>query len=124
MALAAGLAFLSGADFRPSPKLRLGIACHAFEHLGDIHHQADAAAACGATVIYAGFGGAGYSGLPEPDAFAKLLADEAAYVHRAGKMGIETVLGYVCATSIVGLLLIEPPAPSASVPTLMVVAPV
>lgn len=46
-------------------ELRVGIAGHAFDHLGSIGKQAAAAAASGSTIIYAtGFGGDGYLGLP------------------------------------------------------------
>ena len=87
-----------------SPDLRVGTGFHAFEHLGGIGHQAEAAAACGVTVIYAsGVGGDGYGGLPETAAWKQRLADEAAYAKKAHDLGITTVLGYLCATSIVGL---------------------
>lgn len=89
--------------FTPSPRLRIGVAVHAFDHLGAIGHQAEAAAESGATLIYAGFGAAGYNGLPSPAAFKKLCQAEAAYVRSARKQGIEIAIGYVCATSIVGL---------------------
>jgi hypothetical protein len=47
--------------------LQVGIAGHAFDHLGSIGEQAEAAAASGSTLIYAtGFGGDGYQGLPAP----------------------------------------------------------
>jgi hypothetical protein len=95
---------LAGRDeFVPSPRLRVGVAVHAFDHLGAIGHQAEAAAAAGATLIYAGFGGAGYNGLPSSVEFKKLCQDEAAYVRTARKKGIEIAIGYICATSIVGL---------------------
>src|SRR5688500_1610310 len=46
-------------------ELRVGIAGHAFDHLGSIGEQAEAAAASGATIIYGtGLGGSGYQGLP------------------------------------------------------------
>ena len=45
-------------------ELRIGVASHAFDHLGNIGEQAEAAAASGSTIIYAtGFGGIGYEGL-------------------------------------------------------------
>jgi len=48
--------------------LATGMAGHAFDHLGNIGDQAKAAAASGATIIYAsGFGGMGYGGLPAAD---------------------------------------------------------
>ena len=52
-------------------ELRVGRAGHAFDHLGGFGDQAEAAAASGATIIYAtGLGGAGYSGLPPQTEFA------------------------------------------------------
>jgi len=84
--------------------LALGHACHAFEHLGSFVAQAEAAAQSGATVIYAsGIGGEGYSGLPEATEWAKRLAAAKAYAEKANALGIPVVLGYLCATSIVGL---------------------
>lgn len=93
----------SEVQIKPSPRLRVGVAVHAFDHLGSIGHQAEAAAASGATLIYAGFGAAGYNGLPSPDDFNRLCQDEAAYVQWARKQGVEIAIGYICATSIVGL---------------------
>jgi hypothetical protein len=101
--LVASFSLAGGDEFAPSPKLRVGAAVHAFDHLGAIGHQAWAAAASGATLIYAGFGAAGYNGLPSPAQFKKLCQDEAAYVRTARKQGIEIAIGYICATSIVGL---------------------
>ena len=94
-----------GAEPAPAnPDLRVGTGFHAFEHLGSIGHQAEAAAQCGVTVIYAsGVGGDGYSGLPAPEQWRTRLADEAAYARKARELGITTVLGYLCATSIIGL---------------------
>jgi hypothetical protein len=102
-ALAACLCPAAGDEFGPSPRLRVGVAVHAFDHLGVIGHQAEAAAAAGANLIYAGFGAAGYNGLPSAAEFNKLRQDEAAYVLNARKQGIDLAIGYVCATSIVGL---------------------
>ena len=101
--LSAGLCLAAGDEFRPSPRLRVGVAVHAFDHRGAIGHQAEAAAASGATLIYAGFGAAGYNGLPSSAEFKKLCQDEAAYVRTARKKGTEIAIGYICATSIVGL---------------------
>jgi hypothetical protein len=101
--LAAGIGLAAGDEFSPSPRLRIGVAVHAFDHLGTIGHQAQAAAAAGANLIYAGFGAAGYNGLPSAAEFKRLCSDEAAYVRRARKQGIDMAIGYVCATSIVGL---------------------
>jgi hypothetical protein len=84
--------------------VRLGHACHAFEHLGAFGMQAEAAAACGATVIYAtGIGGDGYEGLPAADEWQRRLDAARAYTEKAKGLGIPVVLGYLCATSIVGL---------------------
>lgn len=86
------------------PDLRVGHAFHAFDHLGGYDHQAEAAAASGATIIYAtGLGGDGYSGLPDPESFRKRRDAEAAYIRKAKTLGIKTVIGYLCATSIVRL---------------------
>jgi hypothetical protein len=86
------------------PGLELGGACHAFAHLGNLSRQAEAAAASGATVIYAaGLGADGYSGLPAPEQLAARRAAEASYVRLAKARGIRLVLGHLCATSIVGL---------------------
>ena len=86
------------------PRLETGVAVHAFDHLGNLGHQAEAAAASGATVIYAtGVGGVGYSGLPEKNALKQLISEESSYAQRAHRLGVNVVLGYVCATSIVGL---------------------
>ena len=84
--------------------LRHGQALHAFEHLGNIGEQVEAAAASGATVIYAtGCGGVGYGGLPPAEQWAQQKTCAAAYAAKAHALGIPTVLGYLCATSIVKL---------------------
>lgn len=84
--------------------LRLGHACHAFEHLHSYVMQAEAASQSGATVIYAsGIGGEGYSGLPDAAVWPDRLAAAQAYAQEANALGIPVVLGYLCATSIVGL---------------------
>ncbi len=81
-----------------------GAAFPAFDHLGEIAYQAKAAAACGATILYAtGLGGEGYSGLPESVRWAKQRRSAAAYVREAKSQGIHLVIGYLCATSIVDL---------------------
>src|SRR5687767_3225576 len=83
------------------PELRLGRAGHAFDHLGGIAEQAEAAAASGSTIIYAtGLGGAGYSGLPPQNEFKSLLGKVSAYNRNAKSRGIELSIGYLCATSI------------------------
>ena len=85
-------------------QLRLGRAGHAFDHLGSIGSQAEAAAASGSTIIYpSGIGGAGYGGLPPQQEFAELLKSVGEYNRRAKELGIELNFGYLCATSIVKL---------------------
>ncbi len=85
-------------------ELRVGRAGHAFDHLGVIGNQAAAAAASGATIIYAGgLGAPGYEGLPSQ---SELIAQRAAlteYNREAKQQGIELAIGYLCATSIVRL---------------------
>jgi hypothetical protein len=82
----------------------VGMAGHAFDHLGNLGEQAEAAAASGATIIYAtGLGGDGYSGLPSPSVLKQRREAAANYVRRAKARGIRLALGYLCATSIVKL---------------------
>src|SRR5688572_18591466 len=84
--------------------LRVGRAGHAFDHVGDINEQAEAAAASGASIIYAtGLGGFGYTGLPAEPELARHRELTTAYNRKAKSLGIELSLGYLCATSIVGL---------------------
>jgi hypothetical protein len=84
--------------------LQTGVANHAFDHLGAIADQAEAAAASGATILYAsGFGSMGYQGLPKTEELERAHDTFGAYVHGAKKNGVQLVLGYVCATSIVRL---------------------
>ena len=65
-------------------ELRVGIAGHAFEHLGGIADQAEAAAASGATIIYAGgMGEMGYNGLPKLEGLTAFAAERSSYVRRA-----------------------------------------
>jgi hypothetical protein len=91
------------ADAAPDP-LAVGVAQHAFDHLGDIGDQAETVAATGGTVDYAtGCGGIGYAGLPPADEMAKLLKKTSDYNRHAREKGIRVILGYVCATSIVKL---------------------
>jgi len=88
----------------PERELRVGRALHAFDHLGNIGEQADAAAASGVNIIYAtGLGGIGYLGLPTETNLAAECKRIAAYNHTARRNGIRVILGYVCATSIVKL---------------------
>jgi hypothetical protein len=85
-------------------ELRVGVAGHAFDHLGAIGEQAKAATASGANIIYVtGLGGVGYLGLPAADAFATQRQAAAAYLRNAKRQGIRLAIGYVCATSIVKL---------------------
>lgn len=100
----------TAADAAPSAALAvhnalaLGNACHAFDHLGAYGFQAEAAAACGATVLYAsGIGGDGYGGLPPEAEWKQRLEAVRAYTEKAHGLGIPVVLGYLCATSIVAL---------------------
>ena len=84
--------------------LRVGRAGHAFDHVSDINEQAAAAAASGASIIYAtGMGGFGYTGLPAEPELARHRELTTAYNRKAKSLGIELSLGYLCATSIVGL---------------------
>jgi len=87
-----------------TPEVRACASFHAFEHLGGYSEQAEAAAACGATVIYAtGMGGIGYSGIPAPEQWQTQWDRSLAYNQHSRQIGIEVVVGYICATSIVGL---------------------
>jgi hypothetical protein len=87
-----------------APDLRVGASLHAFDHLGGFSQQAEAAAACGVTVLYAsGLGGDGYSGIPAPDVWDARLKACREYTTHAKQLGVPTVLGYLCASSIVGL---------------------
>ncbi len=98
------LAALLALSAQAAPDLRVGVSLHAFDHLGGFSQQAEAAAACGVTVLYAtGLGGDGYTGLPAPEAWATHLKDSRDYTAKAKQAGVPTVLGYLCATSIVGL---------------------
>ncbi len=85
-------------------ELWVGRAGHAFDHLGSIGLQAEAAAASGSTIIYAsGIGDAGYQGLPAVADFEQLRKNVSEYSRQAKKLGIELNIGYVCATSIVNI---------------------
>ncbi len=84
--------------------LRLGIASHAFDHLGNIGEQANAATASGSTIIYnSGLGALGYQGLPDEKTLSAERLKTGAYVRDAKSKGIKLAIGYVCATSIVKL---------------------
>src|SRR4051812_42130112 len=98
------LVFAGPAVAQIPPELRIGRANHAFDHLGNIGGQADAAAASGATIIYTGgLGEAGYHGLPPKKDFEALCANVTAYSRHAKSIGIELPIGYLCATSIIKL---------------------
>jgi hypothetical protein len=85
-------------------ELRVGVPGHAFDHLGSIGDQAEAAAASGASIIYAsGVGALGYEGLPSAGALATQCQATKTYVRNAKRQGIRLVIGYVCATSLVKL---------------------
>jgi hypothetical protein len=87
-----------------SNDLDLGVAAHAFDHLGDIGDQAAAAAACGSTILYStGFGWM-YNGLRPPAQMKQAAHTTAAYLLNAKKEGIRLAFGYICATSIVDLV--------------------
>jgi hypothetical protein len=96
---------LAGNVMAETPReLSVGRAGHAFEHLGNIAEQGEAAAASGSTIIYAtGFGGYGYTGLPPESELIQQKKNVSDYVRRAKKSGIRVAIGYVCATSIVKL---------------------
>src|SRR4029453_13684562 len=95
------LALLPASARGGAPPLAVGVAGHAFDHLGDIGDQADAAAGSGANIIYAtGVGSLGYAGLPPGEQLNKSAEQFAGYVRDARSKGIRLVIGYVCATSI------------------------
>lgn len=72
--------------------------------MGGIASQADAAAASGASIIYAtGIGGFGYEGLPPAGELAAERKVIIEYNRQAKADGIELSIGYLCATSIVKL---------------------
>jgi hypothetical protein len=97
MAMTTGLA-------GPPDILRIGVAGHAFDHLGNINNQAEAAAASGADIIYSsGLGALGYNGLPADADLEKARKDTHDYITRAKAQGIQLAIGYICASSIVGL---------------------
>jgi hypothetical protein len=92
-----------GADAIDPHALDVGVAGHAFDHLGNLGDQASAAARSGSTIIYTtGFGWM-YEGMRPPAEMARAKDEISAYVRQAKHEGIRLVIGYVCATSIVGL---------------------
>jgi len=88
-----------------SPKeLRVGIARHAFDHLGNIGEQAAAAVDSGANILYAtGLGADGYSGLPPASVLRDHSEASKRYIAHSKSIGVRWMIGYVCATSIVRL---------------------
>src|SRR5439155_1546431 len=96
--------FLSVSCRAIPPELQIGIAGHAFDHLGSIGNQASTAAASGSTIIYTtGFGAFGYQGLPSAEEIKNQRRSIQSYLREAKDNGIRLVIGYVCATSIVKL---------------------
>ena len=86
------------------PDLRVGMAGHAFDHVGLIGEQAEAAVASGANIIYvSGIGPMGYLGLAAPEVIARQRQASVTYLRNAKRLGIRLAIGYVCATSIVKL---------------------
>ena len=96
---------LAAASGLAAPRaLQVGIAAHAFDHLGNLGDQAEAAAASGANIIYVtGLGGLGYAGLPDEQTLAQQRQATSIYLHRAHQHGIALAIGYVCATSMLNL---------------------
>lgn len=88
----------------PPTELRVGIAGHAFDHLGNLGEQAEAAIASGANILYAtGLGGDGYSGLPSEAVLKQHVEASKQYAESSKQRGASLLIGYICATSIVGL---------------------
>ena len=103
-ALFAVFALAAAAAFAAPFDLRTGAALHAFDHLHGYAEQAETAAACGATIIYAtGLGMDGYTGIPAAETWEAHRAQCRAYNDKTHAAGIHAILGYLCATSIVGL---------------------
>lgn len=97
-------ALVAAAAFAAPFDLRTGAALHAFDHLHGYAEQAETAAACGATILYAtGLGMDGYTGIPAAETWEAHRAQCRAYNNKAHAAGIHAILGYLCATSIVGL---------------------
>lgn len=83
-------------------ELRVGVAGHAFDHLGNIGEQSEATAASGLNIIYAtGLGAWGYQGLPAGQEWLEAQEAAANYNRTAKRQGIKLSIGYICATSIV-----------------------
>lgn len=102
LALAIHLTLL--AHGAPPRELRVGIAGHAFDHLGALGEQSEAAIASGANILYAtGLGGDGYSGLPVEPVLKQHVEASKRYAESSKTNGATLLIGYICATSIVGL---------------------
>src|ERR1041384_4453352 len=85
-------------------KVPTGVAGHAFDHLGSIGNQAEAAVASGANIIYVtGLGTWGYQGLPDAIQWKQEQRAAADYTRNAKRQGVKLAIGYICATSIVKL---------------------
>ena len=85
-------------------ELRVGIAGHAFDHLGGIGDQAEAAVASGANIIYpGGLGALSYEGLPKAEGLEIARAKASDYLRHAKAGGVKLAIAYVCSTSIVKL---------------------
>ncbi len=90
--------------FAADDPLAIGVAGHAFDHLGNIGDQAEAALASGENIIYStGIGGLGYAGLPPAAQLDEAEKSATAYLKKAKASGVRLAIGYVCATSIVKL---------------------
>lgn len=91
-------------DHVASEQVSVGRLRPAFDHLGNLSGQADAAAASGCTVIYAtGLGAYSYTGLPPRATLDTYLQQLREYNAKARAGGVRIVLSYLCATSIVGI---------------------
>src|ERR1017187_7208931 len=85
-----------------APKeLQVGVAGHAFDHLGSIGEQAETAVASGANIIYVSGIGPVYLGLSSPEEMARQQQAATTYLRNAKHHGIRLAIGYSCATSIV-----------------------
>src|SRR3954463_12510520 len=94
LATALFLMLLAASPVRADDRLELGVANHAFDHLGAIGDQAPAAAAAGCNIIYTtGVGSLGYAGLPAQTQLEKTSRDASAYLADAKKRGIKVAIG-------------------------------
>ncbi len=91
----------AGAAEIDASDLQLGKFSPAFDHLGNLGEQLDAAIASRCTLVYAtGIGTYSYSGLPPKKTMDAYVAKLKAYTSRAHSNGV-VILSYLCATSIV-----------------------